>query len=54
MTAIPVIPAATKRAVDGWLERGYTVEIGADGTLKVTPPTPQEDLDLIDFARRRK
>jgi hypothetical protein len=54
MPQAPVIPAATRRAVDDWLSRGYAVEIAADGTLRVTPPTPQDDLDLIDFTRRRR
>jgi nicotinamidase-related amidase len=51
---IPVLPVAVKRAVDDWLARGYAVEICADGTLRVTPPTPQDDLDMIDFTRRRR
>ena len=51
---VPVLPIATKRAIDDWLARGYRVEIAADGTLRVTPPVPQDDLDLIDFTRRRK
>lgn len=54
VNAAPVIPAATRRALDDWLARGYAVEIGADGTLRVTPRAPQDDLDLIDFARKRK
>jgi hypothetical protein len=46
---VPVIPAPTRRAVDDWLARGYRVEIGPDGTLKVIPPTPQVDLDGIEW-----
>jgi hypothetical protein len=54
MPQAPVIPAATRRAVDDWLARGYAVEIASDGTLRVTPPQAGDDLDLIDFSRKRK
>ncbi len=47
------IPSATKRAIDDWLSRGCRVEIGADGTLRVIPPKPGDDLDLIDFGRKK-
>jgi hypothetical protein len=49
---MPVLPAAVKRAVDDWLARGYAVEIGADGTLRVTPQRPQDDLDLVQWGRK--
>jgi hypothetical protein len=52
MTTAPVLPATTRRAVDDWLARGYAVEIGADGTLRVTPQRPQDDLDLVQWGRK--
>lgn len=52
MTTAPTIPAATRRALDDWLSRGYAVTIAADGTLKVTPPQAADDLDLLDFKPR--
>ena len=47
------IPATIRRAIDDWLSRGYRVELGADGTLRVIPPTRGDDLDLIDFGRKK-
>jgi hypothetical protein len=53
---IPVLPVAVKRAVDDWLVRGIKVElVMPDGTtLRMTPPTPQDDMDAIDFTPRRR
>ena len=54
MTTAPVIPAATKRAIDDWTARGLAVEVVTpDGTvLRVTPQVPQDDRDLIQWKRK--
>lgn len=47
------LPASVRRAVDDWIARGCTVVIQADGTVKITPPKAEEDLDLIDYGRKK-
>ncbi len=47
------LPAPLRRAIDDWLARGCRVEIGSDGTIRIIPPKAGDDLDLIDFGRKK-
>jgi hypothetical protein len=54
MPQAPVIPAATRRAVDDWLARGYAVEIASDGTLRVTPRKADGGVTQTDLVHWRE
>ena len=53
MASAPSIPAKTERAIDRWIAKGCRV-ILEDGRMEIIPPKDEsEDLDLIDFRRRK-
>lgn len=47
-------PADLRRAVAEWAAQGFSVRIDPDGSVIVTPPSPQppqDPFDLVDLKR---